>query len=225
MENIRLKHNLIPPELRPNKANSVFWRKLGAFLLAALGAGAFTVSTLYVMNPSRASGPSSNRILSYQMRLSDDNGIPVDGTKDVILNFYVDPSTPTVLHTDCGTTGAPTARSVTFTSGVATVLIGDTSATTCPGATNPNALPADLFDSAALYLGVEVDSDGEMNPRKRIVSSGYALNSDLLDDLDTSDSGGSSYDVLGGEDVAFATPMPRRGDCTRKERMSSASMR
>ncbi|MEY4745172.1 MAG: hypothetical protein RL272_1117, partial [Candidatus Parcubacteria bacterium] len=142
-----------------------------------------------------ASGPSSNRILNYQLRLTDNNGVPVaDGTKNLKLTFYTLSSGGSQLYTACSSdgtaTGTPTAVVVTFTSGVATVLIGDTGVTCASG--TAVAIPATLFDSTAMYLGVTVNADAEMTPRKRIVAAGYALNADKLDDLDTSNAGGSN---------------------------------
>jgi hypothetical protein len=143
-----------------------------------------------------ASGPDSNRLLNYQLRLTDPSGIPVsDGTKNIKISFYDAASAGTRLATDCGTTGTPVARKVIFTNGIGTVLIGDTAAggtTNCSDASAPNAIPATLFNNTALFLGITVESDAEMTPRKRIVAQGYSLNADKLDDLETSAVGGSN---------------------------------
>ncbi|HSD11936.1 MAG TPA: hypothetical protein VLC10_00105, partial [Patescibacteria group bacterium] len=157
---------------------------------------ALTLSLSHFLAPALASGPSSNRILNYQLRLTDLTGIPVaDGTKNIKLTFYTASVGGTQLYTTCaadGTaTGTPTAVVVTFTNSTGTVLIGDTAGLTCATGTAV-AIPATLFDNAAIYLGVTVGTDAEMTPRKRIVATGYALNADKLDDLDTSNAGGSN---------------------------------
>ncbi len=160
----------------------------GALLLSVLVA-------LFAVTGAQASGPSSNRVLNYQLRLTDASGIPVaDGTKSVKLTFFTASSGGTQLYTACSAdgsaTGTPTAVTVTFTNGAASVLIGDTGITCASG--TAVAIPATLFDNVAMYLGVTVNADAEMTPRKRIVATGYALNADRLDDLDTSAAGGSN---------------------------------
>ena len=151
--------------------------------------------TLFTDTATLASGPSSNRILNYQIRLTDPNGIAVpDGTEDLQLTVYTASSGGSQLYSACtadGTaTGTPTAVVATFTGSAATVLIGDTTVT-CASGSAP-AMPSDLFNNTTVYLGVTVNADAEMTPRKRIVATGYALNADRLDDLDTSNAGGSN---------------------------------
>ncbi|MEY4744066.1 MAG: hypothetical protein RL272_11, partial [Candidatus Parcubacteria bacterium] len=95
---------------------------------------AAAIMLIAVVSPSLASGPSSNRILNYQLRLTDPSGIPVaDGTKSLKLTFYDASSGGTQLYTACSTggtpTGAPQAVTATFAGGVSTVLIGDTGIT------------------------------------------------------------------------------------------------
>ncbi|MEY4744073.1 MAG: hypothetical protein RL272_18, partial [Candidatus Parcubacteria bacterium] len=176
-------------------ADSSPHRKAGAFLFVFGGAAALIALATLIVRPILASGPSSNRILNYQLRLTDTNGVPVaDGTKNVKLTFYTLSSGGTQLYTACsadGTpTGTPTAVVATFTNGTGTVLVGDTVGLSCASG-SAVAVPASLFSNTAIYLGITVNADAEMTPRKRIVAQGYALNADLLDDLDTSAVGGS----------------------------------
>ncbi|HTK04414.1 MAG TPA: tail fiber domain-containing protein [Candidatus Eisenbacteria bacterium] len=163
-------------------------------LLLSLFPLLLSLLSLLVAAPARASGPSSNRVLNYQLRLSDASGIPVaNGTKNIKLTFYTLASGGSQLYTACSAdgsaTGTPTAVVATFASGTSSILIG--SALTCASGSSP-AIPATLFDNTAMFLGVTVEADAEMTPRKRIVAAGYALNADKLDDLDTSAVGGSS---------------------------------
>src|SRR5687767_1036718 len=102
-------------------------RNFRILALAAL----FALFPLLVSSLAHASGPSSNRVLNYQIRLTDSSGIPVaNGTKNIKLTFFTAASGGTQLYTACsanGTpTGTPTAVVATFTNGTATVLIGDT---------------------------------------------------------------------------------------------------
>src|SRR3990172_8942659 len=133
------------PWAKASTRHSVWW-KIGAFLFAVSGLLTLSLSVLYVIHPVRASGPSSNRVLNYQLRLTDPSGIPVaDGTKNVKLSFYTAASGGVPIATDCGTTGTPVGRKVIVSGGIATVLIGDTAADSshnCSDASAPNALSA-----------------------------------------------------------------------------------
>ncbi|HTM68738.1 MAG TPA: hypothetical protein VL426_05565, partial [Candidatus Binatia bacterium] len=61
-----------------------------ALLLSALH---FPLST-----PVLASGPSSNRVLNYQLRLTSATGVPVaDGNQNIKLTFYTAASLGTQL--------------------------------------------------------------------------------------------------------------------------------
>lgn len=171
------------------------WRVISASFkvwITLFVAIAFLIHILWVQI-SYAAVP---RILSYQLRLTDSSGIPVaDGTVDIIISIYDAASGGSRVHTDCGTVGTPTSRKVVFTNGVGSVLIGDTAAsgsTNCSDGSAPNAIAATVFDSNARYLGITVEADAEMTPRKRIVAGAFALNSDKLDDLDTSNAGGTT---------------------------------
>ncbi|MFH1047017.1 MAG: hypothetical protein V1738_01840, partial [Patescibacteria group bacterium] len=142
-----------------------------------------------------ASGPSENRLLNYQIRLTDSSGTLVaDGVYDLKLTFYDTGTGATRLYTACSAdgsaTGTPTAVEVQFTSGVGSVLLGDMNNACATG--TAVAIPGTLFNNALMYLGVTVETDSEMTPRKRIVGAGYAMNADRVDDLETSAAGGTS---------------------------------
>lgn len=142
-----------------------------------------------------ASGPSSNRILNYQIRLSSATGVPVaNGTQSIRLTMYTAAVAGTQLYTACSSdgtpTGTPTAVMATFLNGTSTILIGDTGLTCVSG--SAVAIPATLFNATLVYLGVTIGVDSEMTPRKRITAAPYALNADRLDDLETSAVGGSN---------------------------------
>src|SRR3989339_1099280 len=143
---------------------------------------------------AEASGPSSNRVLNYQIRLTDSSGIRVpDGIVELELTIYDLAIGVSQLYTACSVDGlpgsAPTAVQATFTNGISSILIG--SSLTC-AVGSAVAIPATLFTNTAMYLGVTVEADAEMTPRKQIVASGYSMNADLLDDLNTSNAGGTS---------------------------------
>lgn len=74
------------------------------------------------------------------------------------------------LYTSSGTTSTPAAISVTVTSGLFSVLIGDT---------GQNALDIN-WNQNNIYLGVTIGADAEMTPRKRLSAVPYAFNAETL---------------------------------------------
>src|SRR3989344_8065534 len=166
------------------------WWYFGAFLFVVI-----VVSSLVSTALAVTGAVDSNSILNYQLRLTNNNAVPVGGVKNLKITIYDAASGGNQLYTFCATTDSPTGTPesfpVTFTNGDATVLIGDTSIT-CNSSGFEQAIPASLFTNAALYLGVTVESDLKMTPRKRIVAAGYSLNADLLDDLDTDNDGAAT---------------------------------
>jgi hypothetical protein len=162
--------------------------------LALLSIGIMALSIFQQLYPS--AGAAINKQLNYQGKLQDSGGITVaDGAYDIKFSIYAADAGGTPLWTECGTTGTPTARTVTVTNGIFSIMLGDTSAgLVCDvGGTpaSPNAINL-KFDSDSYYLGVTIAPDlAEMTPRKHIGAAGYSFNADLLDALDTSSSGGS----------------------------------
>jgi hypothetical protein len=143
-------------------------------------------------------GQTIPKLLNYQARVTDSAGTAVaDGALNVKISVYDAASGGTCLYTIRGTCGTPTSKSVTVTSGVFSTVIGDTVA-------GDNVIPDTLFDNAGVYLGITVGSDpDEMVPRKRLTSGPYAFNADRLDNLDSSNAGGTgayipATDATGG---------------------------
>jgi len=115
-----------------------------------------------------------NRQINYQGKLLTSAGIAVsDGSYSIKFSLYAASSGGTPVWTAGGTVGSPTAVTVTVTSGLFTVLLGDTSA-------GQNALINIDWNSDTLYLGVTVGSDSEMTPRKRIAAVPQAFNAERL---------------------------------------------
>ncbi len=172
-----------------NGRQGLFGFAWSSLLLASLISGLFAKSVA-------ASGPSANRILNYQISLTDTANFPVaDGDKSIYLTIYDASTGGTQLFTACSVGASPTATpeaiTATFVGGKTTILIGDTATLVC-AAGSPVPIPDDLFNNTSLWLGVTAESDAEMTPRKHLVSTGYSMNADRLDDLDTSNAGGSN---------------------------------
>ena len=106
-------------------------------------------------------------LINYQGRLTDDAGAPVaDGTYDITFSMYKDMVTMTPLWSSL-------VQPVTVSGGLFTYVLG-----------SDVPFPSDLLDPEYLYLGIKVGSDPEINPRQRLISVPYALeslNSDTAD--------------------------------------------
>ena len=102
------------------------------------------------------------QLLNYQGKLADSHGRPVDGSREMVFEFYDSAKSHDPLE------GFSETQQVVVTAGVFNVLIG--SAT-------EGGVPASVFDGASVYLGVTVERE-ELLPRQRIVSVAYAFRAD-----------------------------------------------
>jgi hypothetical protein len=124
-------------------------------------------------------------IISYQGRLTDQNGILLGGTGTTYhFKFSIWDAATVGSGTRLWPASAPTATSLTVTDGVFDVNIGDTSAG------YPDALTYDFQSNDTVYLQVEVSPDGStyetLGPRSRITSSSTAINAKTLGGLPSS---------------------------------------
>jgi hypothetical protein len=104
----------------------------------------FAFFSLYSQNMS------SN--LSYQGRLSTNDGNPLNATVTIQFSIY--------LQSEGGiATWKEVHPQVTVTQGIFNVLLGSIT-----------AFPVDIFENPALYLGIRVGADGEMVPRAPITA-------------------------------------------------------
>src|SRR4030042_2879777 len=95
--------------------------------------------------------------MNYQGYLTNAAGVPVNGTVQMIFTIYNVSAGGTPLWLE--------PHSVTVSQGVYSVILGEGSPP------NPINLPFD----APYYLGVHVEADPEMTPRKVLTSVGYAF--------------------------------------------------
>ena len=87
-----------------------------------------------------------NSQINYQGKLTDDSGVAVaDGSYDMIISIYDAVSGGSCLWTARGTCGSPTARSVSVSNGIFSIMLGDTGV-------GDNALTGLDFDDP-YYLG------------------------------------------------------------------------
>ena len=95
-------------------------------------------------------------LIDYQGRLTDDNGDPIDGNVSILFSIYNVETGGTALWFE-------TQDSVDVNDGLFQVTLG-----------SETNLPEDLFNGADRWVGIKVESDGEMTPRTEIVSVPYA---------------------------------------------------
>ncbi|MDF1496880.1 MAG: tail fiber domain-containing protein [Patescibacteria group bacterium] len=137
------------------------------------GFGSVTVNELFGVNAAYAAEGISHAI-NYQGKLMDADGkLVADGDYDIIFSLYDTASAGTRLWTANGTTGSPSAVSVSVQSGLFSILLGDVGA-------GMNEFSDGFFNNDSLYLGITVGADTEMTPRKRLSAVPYAYNSEML---------------------------------------------
>ncbi len=159
-------------------------RCFGMFALFVLCLG--TVTTVF----HRARAATPPRILMYQGRLLNSNNVPLsDSTATMSFALYDASTAGTCLWSNNSDTCATIAtRSVTLTAGLFSEALGDTSASYA-------AIAESVFmNNATVYLEVTVNGE-TLTPRKRMLSSPYAMNSDALDGYTTTTTGATSSKV------------------------------
>jgi hypothetical protein len=123
---------------------------LVALLLAAMGAWAAPDERVQAAPLAPAAVVSDT--ISYQGRLLDSSGDPVDGTQVMTFSLYADPTSTTSLWSQ--------SRSVSADDGLFNVHLD----------INPG-----LFSGRALWLGVQLAGEAEMTPRQPLLPAPYAL--------------------------------------------------
>jgi hypothetical protein len=159
------------------------WRKVAAFLMKASAAALVLSSFVPALGlaPQAAVASSSPNILNYQARITDTVGVVVpDGPLPVVLKIWDAALAGNCVYVTRGTCGSPVTFSATTTNGVFSMSVGDATM---------NSLPANLFDSGSLWLGVTIGGDSEMTPRKLFTSVPYAFSANLIDGLTASATG------------------------------------
>ncbi len=152
------------------------------FLSVVVGLGSFGL-----LQARAAATPP--RIIMYQGRLLNSNGVPVsDTTASVSFALYDASSAGTCLWSNNSPTCASVvARTVSLTSGLFSEALGDTAATPAY-----SAIAATVFaNNATVYLEVIVNGE-TLTPRKPMLAAPYAMNSDTVDGYNTTTTGGTS---------------------------------
>lgn len=104
--------------------------------------------------------------MSYQGRLADTDGAPIDTTVDLTFIIFDDAVGTTPLWGE-------THLNVTTTDGLFDVILGST-----------NPLPDSIFDGQVRWLGIQIESGPVSSPLSPIVSVAYAVRSASADTAD-----------------------------------------
>ena len=142
--------------------------------LAGLGILILLASTLYAIPQT----------INYQGLLEED-GSPVDGTRDVTFRVYDSNEGGSILWEE--------EQTVTFSGGVFSVLLGST-----------EPIPASVFDGGSRWLSVSIEEEPEILPRAELVSVGYAFFSENADSADHARTADYATDAETAEEAANA---------------------
>jgi hypothetical protein len=137
-------------------------KRLALVALIAIGA----LCGVFLM--TRPTSATVTDYINFQGKLTNTDGTNVaDNTYTVVFSIYSVSTGGSAVWTE--------SKSVTVSGGLFQTNLGDT--TTLPGSVN--------FNSNSLYLGIKVGADAEMTPRVQLTAAPQAINSDMLDGLDS----------------------------------------
>lgn len=151
------------------------------------------VSAFLVVN----AGAAVPQLINYQGKLTDNSGAPITSAVTLKFRIYDAPAGGTLLW-------GPESHPVTpDANGDYNVILG--------AGTPPVAFPANLFAATPRYLGVEVNTDGEMTPRQQITAVAYSLRVATVDGATGGTISGNTAiqsDLTVSGDVGIGTASP-----------------
>jgi hypothetical protein len=155
----------------------------------------FVIGALLVLLATLSSAQVP-QMINYQGKLTTPAGAPVNDTLHMVFTIYADTGGTNLLW-------AESQSAVIVEKGVFNVLLGSV-----------DSIPYSVFDGSIRYLGVKVEHDPEITPRKPIVSVAYAYRANVVDGGPSSgwvDDGTvvrleDSTDIVG---IGTANPDPR----------------
>jgi N-acetylneuraminic acid mutarotase len=135
------------------------------------------VAALFLLTFLATAAFAVPQTINYQGYLEDSGGTPVNGTVSMTFSIYDVPTGGVSLWDE-------TQNSVSVTEGAFSVTLGIANAIDLP------------FD-VQYYLGVDVNSDGEMTPRAALVSVPYAMRAGVADSASSVTSGAVTASSIG----------------------------
>lgn len=130
-------------------------------------------ATVIILLSVYVSSAQVPQLINYQGLLADADCCPICGDLSIQFRIYEAETGGTALWTE--------TQTVTVTDGIFSVLLGSV-----------EPIPYSVFDGSDRYLSLQVASDPEMTPRKRLVSVGNAFRAYDSDKLDGQDASGFS---------------------------------
>ncbi|MFZ2095670.1 MAG: hypothetical protein WAV05_03440 [Anaerolineales bacterium] len=165
---------------------------------------ALIVVFILVANPC---WPDIPHLINYQGMLTDDGGVPLNGSYDLTFSIYSISSGGSALWDE-------THNDVLIEDGLFSVILGST-----------ESIPSSVFEGAERYLGIKVDTDPELTPRIRLTSVGYAyLAETAISDGDWTVSGDNIYSTVSGNVGIGAAPPAEKLDVAGTVKMSGFKM-
>ncbi len=146
-------------------------------------------------------------MINYQGMLTDDGGIPLNGSYDLTFSIYSISSGGSALWHE-------THNDVLVDNGLFSVILGSTT-----------SIPSSVFEGAERYLGIKVDADPELTPRIQLTSVGYAYMAETaISDGDWTVSGDNIYSSVSGNVGIGAAPPTEKLDVAGTVKMSGFMM-
>ncbi len=132
----------------------MFRSKLSFYILAGIAC--------FILTSFQISAAATPGLMSYQGRLTNSGGTPLNGFYNMTFSIYNAPTGGSAIWTE--------TQNVAVIDGLFTVSLG-------------SVTPIDnsVFTSTECYLGITVNSDPEMTPRSRIEAAGYAYRVSSVD--------------------------------------------
>ena len=154
--------------------------------LAFVAIGLSVISLLFQIWPEPTAAQTTidaiPQIISYQGRLTDTVGVPIDGSVDMQFCLYAEPMGGASLW--CEVYETANGNEVVVSYGVFQVDLGTV-----------NPLPDSLFDQSNLFLGISVAGEEEISPRRRLNSVGYAFRASMSESAISADFATSAGDA------------------------------
>jgi len=112
---------------------------------------------------SRVGSQTANRVISYQGTLTNDLGQPIHESLPMTFRLYDSPEAVDALWTEIYTS----TNAIQVQNGQFQVWLG-----------SETPFPSQLWDTATLYLGIQIDTDAEMLPRERLGATAFSMKAD-----------------------------------------------
>ncbi len=149
----------------------------------------FLVCVLLTLKPSYTQAATGiYHAINFQGKVVNDDGTNVtDGDYPFVFKLYTVTTGGVATWTE--------SKTLTVTNGIFRTELGDTIA--LPGSVD--------FNTDNIYLGIEFNSDGEMDPRVRFTAVPYAFNAEMVNGLSVTNNGSNTLDIGNGLTLAVTT--------------------